>query len=156
MAAHSPGAEPPGNANAKKLDNINFRCAKRVHAPPDYSNFGPYTLCQLELARDGSNELFVDDLTLDYVVPCKPIDDAHAASLICSFPKVRVGAIVPLMNDVYRVAELDEQMNRIKLVRVTDSGLLKEIGIDSGSVAVAAWLRRPHADQQRRISQQRH
>jgi hypothetical protein len=132
-ATNSQTSKPP-----QTVDVIDFTNHRRGPPGPPYDEFfGRYHFSGLEVTS-GPGGPIVARLGTSLQVPLIPTDDpAHAAFINSGFPNAGAGEIVPLFDDVYKVAELSWQPNeRIRLERVKEPELLKEIGINPGSIAV--------------------
>ncbi len=133
-------AEPPqirGSYSKDHLDVIDFRNPGVKIWCPEY--FGPFLFEYLEVKPSGGSA-YVARLGAQILKAEFPVERAYgkstSAHVSFGLTELRRGDIVPVIDSVYQVTEVESSPQRIVMRLVSDPAILKELKIESGSVAV--------------------
>ena len=98
---------------------------------PKLARYGiVYSLPDVHIGARG--EKMVRDLTLSFDLPVGTLASSQTEIRVhCWFPEIRVGQTFPTLGATYKVAAIsNDRQNTLKLQRISDASLLKELGVD--------------------------
>lgn len=124
------------DGETSKPDTIEFRAHKADDLPSDNATFGPYEFSGLRVDVDSRDAVTIRSLGISLIAPIKSADGRHEAFVHSSLSGASSGDVVPLINGIYIIKELNELANKITLARLVDEKLLAEVATSPDGIAV--------------------